>query len=509
MNIKKIIDFKWFYNNWFFVFIFCFFLYINFLSPPVGDDWEVATWFSVSAKGNILTLIKSIYWNWKNFNGRGLSLLITSYFCYFKTLWNFVSAGMFTYIVYFFSTKDKKINNKIIPALLFFFLLSVSDNIRMEVYSLVCANTGFVVPLIFILTYLKIIKKDLESLDSNKKYPLKFLFLISIFCLIIATLMENISAGFTLTLGLINVYVLLKNRQINQLFLTSFFFSLIGSIFMFTSPGMHAGREVYNSSLGLFGTFQQSLSQNIRLIIIENSLIFFIITLINLIAIITNSVISKKSIKISYLIFNFTALIILLLFMSNGHFPIPQFLHQLSNIFFGNNFIVSIFWLIFLILLIIPIAKIKTDRNLYVFLYFIAIFSLLPASLITQTGARIVSISLFILIGLSCKVLEQVHLKYSKILYWIILFGIFVQINRLFVIYLNIYKIQKTRQSIIDNTLILQHQGLWNYNKQLILPSFPENSLYHTANPSPDNIYHYNNFIEYTQLDPKTKVIFR
>lgn len=485
------------------------------MSPPIGDDWEISSWFSVSANGNILTSLKSIFWNWKNFNGRGLSNFLMSYFCYYKFLWNFLSAGMFTLIIYFFSKLLGYKKNKLSIALSAFFILSVSDNIRMEVYSLICANIAFIVPLVLILLYLVIIKKYLnKEKESLVKYKTSFLILISLLCLIISTLMENISAGFTVTLALLNIFYFIKTKHLDKLFIFSFIFSLLGSIFMFTSPGMHAGREVYNGSLGLFGTLTLSLPNNISLIIFENEFIFSIITLIVLMAVLTNAVsISKKPVKYFYLSFLTFVFLILSFSISNHHIFIPFyiFFNKIFSVFSTNNFTTSLFWLIFLISFLIPILHIKKNRNIFLFIFSIAIFSLIPASLITQTGARIITITVFIFIGISCGILNKIKFnskKIKKIIFWIILFGIFVQINKLSVMYRDIYRTQKLRIKIIENTIILQHQQLWNYENTLIIPAFKKNYLYHTANPTPDNTYHYLNFIEYYQLNPKTKVIF-
>lgn len=503
---------KYLSKNYPYIFIFVFFLYLNFLFPQIGDDWEVATWFSQSANGNILILLKSIYWNWKNFNGRGLSLLLTSFFCYYKFLWNFVSAGMFTSIVYLFGDLLDFKKNKIALTFLILFLLSVSGNIRIETYSLVCANIGFVLPLLLILIYLKIIKKDLLNLDKNINYKRNFIFFISIFCLIISTLMENISAGFTFSLAILNIYTFLKNKKINYLFIFSFISSLIGSIFMFTSPGMHAGREVYNNSLGLLGTINLSLPLNIGLTIFENNFIFFIISLFALITIFNKSIyISNKILNFCYLIFISFSSLLLFTSIINQYLSIPNLIIPIYLFFFLPGIFGSIYWLIFLLSFIIPISFIKTNKNIFILIYLIAIFSFIPASLITQTGARIISITVFCFMAIGCGIFN--HLKFSstisKLIFWPIIFGIFVQANILLVIYLDIYQTQKIRQKIIDNTIVLQHQQLWNYQQELFIPSFKQNSLYHTANPTLDNTYHYNNFIRYNRLDPETKVIFK
>lgn len=521
MIISKILSKKWWTNNWLFVFIFIFFLYINFLSPPIGDDLEIGDWFSISAKGNILIFLKSIYWSWKNFNGRGLSNFLMAYFCYYKVMWNFVSAGMFTFIICYFSKLFGYKKNKLPIALSILFVLGISDNIRMETYSLICANIAFMVPLILIILYLKIIKKQLNQKKKSKtEYKTSFLILISLLCLIVSTLMENISAGFTITLAILNIFYFIKTKYLDKLFLFSFIFSFLGSIFMFTSPGMHAGREVYNSSLGLFGTLQLSLFNNINLIVFENKFIFFIISLITILILITNKgFIQRRLIKYSYLSFLFLILFILTAPTTNYYInsfipflsPVTNFLNRIAFFLMSNRFIISSFWLIFLISFLIPILHIKKNKNILLFILSIAIFSLIPASLITQTGARIIMITVFCFIGIGCGILNQIRFdseKTKKYIYWVILLGIFIQINRLSVMYIEIYKTQKIRQTIINNTVILQHQQLWNYKTILHMSSFKENTLHYTANPPSSNTYHYSNFIEYYQLDSRTKIVF-
>ncbi len=103
-------------KNYLYFFIFVFFLYINFLSPLIGDDWEIRNWFPLNANGDIILAIRGIYDNWLTFNGRGLSNFLMFFFCYYKILWNFTSALVFCLIVYIFSHilgyKTKKISIK-------------------------------------------------------------------------------------------------------------------------------------------------------------------------------------------------------------------------------------------------------------------------------------------------------------------------------------------------------------------------------------------------------------
>ena len=504
MNFKKILSKKWWFNNWPFVFIFVFFLYLNFLSPLVGDDWEIVDWFSINASGNFLVLLKAIIWTWKNSNGRGLSNFLMSYFCYYKILWNFVSAGMFLTIIYLFS-KLFEYKNKISLITSILLILSLSNGIREETWSVICANIAFMVPITAILFFVYKNKIEINTLKKIKKT--KIIASISL-CLFISTLMENISAGFTLTLGLINTYILFKNKRIDYFFVTLFIFSLLGSIFMFTSPGMHNFREVYNESLGFLGTFKSSLFQNINLTILDNNFVFFAITLTTIIAFITNSISTKKIIKHLYLIYLFLIILILLFSIFSKYLHNYLFFNQIQSILLTNNFIVSIFWLLFLILFLIPIISLNKNKNIFIFIYLIAIFSFIPASLITQTAPRIISITVIFFIGIGCGILNEIQFKsieIQKIIYGLMMFGIFVQANRLSVIYRNIHETQLVREKIIENSFILQQQGLWDFKKELVLPKY--DNLYPTANPD-QNGFHYLPFLNYFKLDPKTKVVF-
>ncbi len=498
MNFKNIFIKKWWSNNYLFICIFLFFLYINWLMPLMGDDWEIINWFPKNASGNILTSLKAILWSWKNQNGRGLSNFLMSYFCYYKILWNFVSAGMFLTIIYLFS-KLFEYKNKIPLITSIFLFLSLSNGIREETWSLICANIAFMVPITAILFFVYKNKIEINTLKKNKKTKIIASILL---CLFISTLMENISAGFTLTLGLVNVYILFRDRRVNYFFATLFIISLIGSIFMFTSPGMRNSRELYSSSLGILGVFKKSLISNIYITIFDNYLIFFSITLVTIIAIINKSVVLPKIIKNIYLIYLILIDIILISF--SGYFQINYI-----NFFRSRTFLSSIFWFLFLTSFLIPIISIKINKNIFLFIFFCAILSFIPASLITQIASRIISITVIFFIGIGCGILNEIKfksIKIQKIIYGLIMFGIFVQTNRLSVIYRNIHETQLVREKIIENSFMLQQQGLWDFKKELILPKY--NNLYPTANPD-QNGFHYLPFLNYFKLDPKTKVVFK
>lgn len=513
MNFKNLL-----FKYWPFIFIFSFITSINFLSPAIGDDWEIGNWFSQNVKGDTIMAIRGIYDNWLHFNGRGLSNFLMSFFCYYKTLWNFISAFNLTIIIFLFSRLLEYKNNKISILLSILAILSVSNNIRMEVYSLICANIAFITPILLILIYLYKIKTNLTvSSIKIKKFSL---ISAGIFCLIISTLMENISIGFTITLGLLNLYVFIKDKKIDKLFLVSFIFSLLGSIFMITSPGLKITRDVYNQSLGLIGTLKLSLPNNINLIIYENKFIFFFISTITLISIISKSIyISNKLIRYFYTLFLIFTSSILFIPLIKPYIFTPffteqifLFLEKITNQLLTLNFSVSIFWFLFLISFLIPILFIKKNKEIYAILLFIAIFSLIPASLVTQVGARIITIIVFIYIAISCGFFNQIKIKQKQIkkaLFWLTIFGIFNQTNKIIIIYKDIFQTQKIRQSLIDKTVLSQYQQTWDFDKPLIIPAFKINTLFYTANPPPiKSSCHYLNFIKYYQLDPKTKVVF-
>jgi len=440
MNFKN-----WLSKNYPFVFIFLFFTYINFLSPPVGDDWEISRWLSVNSSGDIIMSLKDVYWNWKYFNGRGLSNFLMSFFCYHKFIWNFASAGIITYIIFAFSKLFNFKKNVNALLLLILLLLSVSDGIRVEVYSQICSNIAYMIPIVSILYFLLKFKKVFNQ--REQVYSKTTLITTIIICIFISTLMENVSAGFTATLAIFNLYFFIKNKKINKLLFISLLSSLVGSIFMFTSPGIRLSRELYNHSLGIVSTFKNSLFSNISLIIFQNKFIFLIITLITIVAINTNSInIKHKLIKYLYLSFVFLILFILSVSVVNNYIFIPQKIMSLTYYFFSRRFLVSFFWLTFLLSFIIPVLYIIRNKKIFLFLLSVAIFSLIPASLITQTGARIIAIIVFIMIGISSGFYSKI--ESNKLTFWLICFGIIVQSNKLLTIYHDIYKTQKIRQNV-------------------------------------------------------------
>jgi hypothetical protein len=186
---------------------------------------------------------------------------------------------------------------------------------------------------------------------------------------------------------------------------------------------------------------------------------------------------------------------------------------RVVNYSFANRFANSLFWLFYLFSFLFLIIKIfRKYNNNAIFIFLVGFLSLIPASFITQTGARIITITVIYFVGICGLLFNSINSKKNKTnkyIYILILFGIFIEANKLNVLYRYIGETQKEREKIIQSTVILQHQNLWNYEKYLIIPGFKKNTEFYTSTPpTTNNSIHFMNFLSYFNLNKNTKVIF-
>lgn len=502
-----------------YLFVFIFFLYINFLTPLVGDDWEVSRWFSVTLSGNVLPFIKGIFENWLYFNGRALANYIMPFFCYYKILWNFFSAGVFTLILYLFGSIFGYAKNTIAVSLSALLLMSISSGIRHEVYSLVCANVLFMIPLLLTILYVKTLQES-QWFRLVKQSNLLIYFAL-VYCLFTATLVEHISASFTMFLFILNGYYFVKNRRLNGILFASLLSSGLGSLFMFTSPGMKQSREMFDPQ-GLWLTLRTSLNLNLRMIIFDNNIVFSTLSFSSAVLIIQRQGYAQLKRLINYgfaLYFFVVGMLLLVPAMSAYLFPpffYPKVIQYsfsfLTNMLSGTAGMTTVFWSFYLMSVFYPISLIdKQKRGYFILLGLLALLSLIPSSIITQVGHRIISNVVFIFIGITAGIFSLLNLNSIKksIITLIVIFGIFNQFNRWQILYRKISDIQNIRNVAIERAVIQQYQRVWDYSKPLIVPSFAADHLLYTANPPPLRTSgHYLNFKLYHGLDERTIVIF-
>jgi hypothetical protein len=497
-------------KNYFYILAFIFFLIINYLSPPIYDDWSNPDFLNIY-EGSVFSLVTyGIYSFWREMNGRAVSNIIVILLTYFNFIWNILSAVIFVFIILVFNQHHKNKNSKFTIPLSFLLLVSISKGIRVETYLHISANVMFIFAFGITLLFYLLINKNI--INKNYSWQIYFLFLIMSFTL--GSWVENLGTGFSASLFLANILFYIKNKKINYLLFTCFITSFLGLLFLFTSPGMRSTRHLSNGINDLMFTFKHSFVENINLILYQNKFIFAILTLSSLLLITTNKIKFKikliKSLYLSLLLFVF---LVFFLFLMSPYVSgqLDFIYHLITKHLFNNQIITSVFWFFIILSFGFPINYMKNNQQLAFFTYLYANFSLLPVFFISQIGNRIIAVPVICYAMLSVLFFSQIIINQNKLWrvgFYILIFAVFNRATNWLFIYTSINRVQINRELIIKEAIILQNLKKWDYEKDtIIMPKFEKKHVLFDGVIRKDD-FHYQPFLKYYHLNQDTKVIF-
>lgn len=357
----------------------------------------------------------------------------------------------------------------------------VSNNVRLETYSYLNAHISFIFPFALFLLFCFIYSKK-QFLHSHRHWRVIFFLLLS---LIISCWMENLTCGFAATLFFANYNYYHCQHRWNKTLLACFFISILSLAWLFFSPGMRQNRTLYNNELGLAGTFFVSLNSNMSYLVFQNTFIFTVLLLAIFFLIHQTKIRQPHTKKIFYCS---TTLAFILLFL-----PFNQ------SIFI---FLRSGYWLVYLMNLIFPLHYLQQQKETSILLYIYATFSLLPLLFIDQTGARMITPSLFCYIGIIAIIFNQLKFKtkYRQFILLIFSLATIILIYLWLITFWQINNIDQQRHNLIDI-----HQK--SSSNLLYLPKYDQKLLLHGASPNVGE-FHYQYFLDYYHLSPDTQIIF-
>lgn len=204
------------------VMIFILFLGITYVTPLAGDDWGYAV---TGRESNALLQAFQFYFTW---SGR-----------FFSELWGFVVAphrwlyvilNPIIWISIYYGIVRLFKNNRIMIALVVFFLMvSVPHQLRMETYTWIMGTT-YVIPLLWMILILGAYKNYLFDFK-------KIAFIIYFLNFYVALSMENAAAILVVLNALVLVYCWYYKRHTMQPIIACFVISVVGLILLRISPG--------------------------------------------------------------------------------------------------------------------------------------------------------------------------------------------------------------------------------------------------------------------------------
>lgn len=448
-------------KNIYLIIVFLLFLTLSILVPISGDDYGNY----ISTNGSIKNAIDIALSYYHTLEGRFIGRIIIMFTTHNKIIWNILTPLLFTLLV---SSSYKLLNKTSSYIILLLGVLLLNTDMFSQSYTWLAGSITYLYPTSLMLFYfIRIYTKH----NNFKLYDYITLILLSI---IIPMFVENIACIFVLGNIILLLYISIKEKKLNILYLITTILSSIFLIIMLKSPGSASRSLIENVEFNNLNIFEKVLIniKNFNNYVFFKNSIMIIITLIPIIYYLIKK--GHKIIAIG------TSIIPILSIINNMYYMLPMkfsFLQNL-NIINKDNSLYLIYWIIYIILFILSIHYIIKNKKEKTFIYFILSLGLISSliMLILPTwGDRITfyNVISFTLIGviLIDKIIEkeQVLLTILKPLticiaiYFIICF---VSINQI-----NSYRenhIKKQLKEDLETIEVIRNpiMYVWNNNPQ-------------------------------------------
>ena len=209
------------------VLFFVFFFMISRYAPLAGDDWGYA------AGGRYNSALMRAWNNYFSWSGRFLSELWGYGIAPHKKVWNVLNAGIFTGIfVMMRQLAGSRRHPLLVPAALGFMILSVPDQLRMQVYTWIMGTT-YAIPLFLFLIYIFLLRQYVFEDRLNRAEAV----LCAVLNIAVPLYMENAAAMIFGANALVLLYVCFCDRKKVRTVLGYLLISAVGVCLIHFSPG--------------------------------------------------------------------------------------------------------------------------------------------------------------------------------------------------------------------------------------------------------------------------------
>lgn len=429
------------------------------LVPISGDDYGnyIAT---SGALTEAIAIAKSYYYS---LEGRFIGRILIMFVTYHKMLWNILTSGLLTLLIY---TGSKFLKQKASYFILFIGILLLNNDMFAQSYTWLAGSITYLYPTVLIIFYFSYI-----YFHHTKFKKIDYILLI-ILNVIIPMFVENLACSFVLGNFILLIYFLVKDKKINYIYIINFILSLIFLIIMLKSPGSAERSLTENLTFNNLKILEKIIYNipNFNLYVFFKNSTMIILTLIPI-----NYYLLKKYKKINAIIF---IIIPILSIINNIYYMLPMKFSFLENfkILNTSNHIYLIYWLIYILMLIMTINYIIKNIKLKHFIYFILTISLSSAiaMLILPTwGDRITLFPVLTLTIIGVILIDNIikyHNKEIKLIKIITVLSCLYFISISVAIYqINTYRENYINQQINDNNnkiIVIRNpfMYLWNNN---------------------------------------------
>lgn len=490
--MKKINNYKKYFYILCATSIFLLFLYITYKTPITGDDWGYAL---NGSSVNPIKMTINFYFSW---SGRVLSELWGFIAAPNKWIWNVVNPILYTvsFLCIYRLVKVRKYP-VLIPLLICAVMLSVDDNLRMEVYTWL-TGTIYSIPLTISLLYFVIMDYLFFRSDSQKHN--KTLAIISNILLLCGGLFtENISAMLIVAVILMIIYAHFNSKSLLPYLYVNLASIVCAFLIMRLSPGS-AFRLVRDNSewtkLNLFEKIANAYPNFLEFTFIRNNYLILFLSMVMILLIFSKKNVYNKLFSGVSLILQFFAVLAVFSFV----------LQTENNLFLDSESLFSmLFWPVYAldVLALLFFGLNGQSRDKAIFMYMMGGGCNLVMLFSPIFGSRSSLYEIYFLITVMCIVLEEIHVnKYVVMCLLIICLGvIFDRINEYKYKYNLVGLVTQERQSQID--YYVDHPEV----EEAWIRRYPIYTI-HGADIEPGDTYHFETFKEYFGLPQDADKIF-
>jgi len=491
----------WLRDYWIYLVIYAFFLYVSTTSVKSGDDWEVESWYKEGFLMNIGVMVRALFY----FNGRLANNIFTPFFGYYDLLWCFTAPAIFTSIIYL-SGKLFGFTHNLVPITVsFLMMLWVSDDIRLQTYTALTNNVGYIFVIALIFLYLNIIYN--ENTDKRLRFwqheKLNYL-LVTLLAFIIGLWIENTTIGFVAANILLALLSYINYKKVSPYILYGLIGSILSCLVIFEAPGYTARFSLMGvgAELGISQRIIRNLPTILQYLVIDNLPIYLVFFIIFIASILTGKINSKwKIFRVLAVIFAsvMAAIISARMFfelLTGAYFSIPwpiigSIFNGINRTIFDVNKPIPIVFC-FAILLFVPIvAFLSQQKEKLLVLYCIGLVSAGVMAGSPYTPARTITLAIFMLVSITAHFastikIKSIDLRKASIL--VLILATLLQMDKFFLYGTYAMKIDKIRTQLTDSYRANLANGIVTEEEWFALPAFMEGSVFGSVNPSVNNM---------------------
>ncbi len=474
--------------------------------PPIMDLWVGHTYYNDA--GGMIQFLQTERVIYQTCNGRIASNFINGILESSKShvvldLFDAITNTMI-YVAFLALCKGKR---RFCIGAVFYIALVFLMSRQMRAEVLFYANSAYVVPVLLIPVYFILLAK-LEETVSHAAGITAWMCLV---CFMICTWMEHIAVGFGVLLTFVCVYLFKVKDKLRYHVLCTWIVSAISGLTMMLSPGLRAQRTLVSG-----GNMLDLVKQNVRIceefIIGQNIPVVLCFLVVLLIFMITNPRIGR-AIKFFYIVFIGCGVawsVLAGIYCLRGDEGFRYFYESLQFSSYPRNLIISVGILLIFLGVICMAFSFSQNKMLLFGAMVVCCFSLLPILFTPNQGPRISNIGFWGIVFFTIILFLEIptsDLFWNRVLFLISAVTIILSFDRTVLVTRRIYAVQKQREEIFREVRLQQLLGEWNYEDDVMLPSFSGGDLFVDEATLMGSV-HYPFFLKFYGLKADTKVVF-